>query len=69
MFKIISNLIIPLMVLGIVIYGIRQRVNVYDVFIEGAKESFEMVISLFPCMLAMIFGINLCLKSNALNYF
>lgn len=69
MFKIISNLIIPLMVLGIVIYGIRQRVNVYDVFIEGAKESFEMVISLFPYMLAMIFGINLFLKSNALNYF
>jgi spore maturation protein B len=67
MFNTISNLVIPLMVLGIVLYGIKKKVNVYDVFVEGAKESFEMVISLFPCLLAMILGINLFLKSDVLS--
>lgn len=67
MFALISSLIIPLMVLGIVLYGIIKKVNVYDVFIEGAKESFEMVLSLFPTFLAMILGVNIFLKSNLLN--
>lgn len=67
MLKIISSLIIPLMVLGIVLYGIIKKVNVYDVFIDGAKESFDMVLSMFPNLLAMILGINIFLKSNLLS--
>lgn len=63
----ISTLIIPIMVLGIMIYAVIKKVNVYDVFIEGAKESFDMVLSLFPTMLAMILGINIFVKSNLLN--
>ena len=59
MLTIISNLIIPLMVLGIVLYGITNKVNVYDIFIDGAKESFEMILSLFPNLLAMILCINI----------
>jgi spore maturation protein B len=67
--KMLSRLILPLIVLFIIVYGIIKKVNVYDVFIEGAKESFEMFVSLFPPMLAMIFAINLFIKSNCLNYF
>ena len=63
----ISTLIIPLMVIGIIMYAIIKKVNVYDVFVEGAKESFDMVLSLFPSMLAMILGINIFLKSNLLS--
>jgi len=67
MLGMISSLIIPLMVLGIVLYGIIKKVNVYDVFIDGAKESFDMVLSMFPNLLAMILGINIFLKSNILT--
>lgn len=67
MFNVISSLIIPIMVLTIIIYGIIKKVNVYDVFIEGAKEGFEMVLTLFPCLLAMLLGINIFLKSDVLN--
>lgn len=63
----ISNLIIPLMVLGTIIYGVLKKVDVYDVFIEGSKESFDMIISLFPNLLAMILGVNIFLKSNLLS--
>lgn len=65
----ISKLLIPSIVLFIVIYGIIKKVNVYDVFVDGAKESFDMFVSLFPPMLGMIFAINLFIKSNCLNYF
>lgn len=63
----ISNLIIPLIVLLVIIYGIRKKVNVYDTFIEGAKESFDMVINLFPTFLAMILGINIIINSGLIT--
>ena len=63
----ISTLIIPVIVLGIVGYGIYKNVNVYDVFIEGAMESFDMIIKIFPNLIAMILSINILLSSNVLN--
>ena len=64
----ISNLIIPIMVLGIIIYGVRKKINIYDVFVEGSKESYDMILTMFPCMLAMIFGVNIFIKSGVLEY-
>ena len=62
----LSSLILPLIVLIIVIYGLIKKVDIYDAFIEGSKESFPMILSMFPCMLAMIFGTNIFLKSEIL---
>jgi len=62
----ISNYILPLIVLIIVSYGIYKKVDVYDVFIDGAKESFDMIFSMFPCLLAMIFSVNIFLKGNVI---
>ena len=68
MIKIISSLMIPCLVLFILIYGILKKQNVYDLFIEGSKESFDMVISLFPSMLAMILGVNIFVKSEIISF-
>jgi spore maturation protein B len=65
--NLISSLIIPIMVLGVVAYGIYKRVDIYDVFIEGAKEGFSMVLTVFPYLLGMILAINLFLNSNILG--
>lgn len=62
----ISNLIIPLMVLFIIIYGIKKKVNIYDEFLTGSTESFGMILKIFPPLLAMILGINIFLKSGLL---
>lgn len=64
----ISNYIMPLLVLIIILYGIYKKVDIYNVFIEGSKESFELIYTMFPCFLAMIFGINIFLKSGFLDY-
>ena len=65
--NIISKLILPLIVLIIIIYGTKKKINVYDTFITGAKESFDITIKLFPNLLAMILGINIFVKSKVLE--
>ena len=65
----ISNLIIPILVLIVLIYGVYKKVNIYDEFLNGVNESFKMILKIFPCLLAMILGINIFLKSGILNLF
>lgn len=65
--SLVSSLIIPLLILGVIIYGVYKKVNVYDVFVEGAKEGIEIGISIFPCLLGMILGINILISSNFLD--
>lgn len=63
----VSNLVIPLMVLVIMLYGIYKKVDLYNEFLNGASESFGIVLKIFPCFLAMILGINIFLKSGILE--
>lgn len=57
------------MVLIVIGYGLLKKTNIYDVFVDGAKESFDMIFTMFPCLLGMIFGVNIFLKSGVLNIF
>lgn len=65
--SLISSLIIPIMVLGVIGYGVYKKINVYDAFISGAKESFDLIINIFPNLLAMMLAVKLFLNSNVLN--
>lgn len=60
----ISNYIIPIIVLIVLIYAMFKKVDIYDTFIEGAKESFDMSLKIFPCLLAMVLAVNIFIKSN-----
>ena len=63
-----SNIIIPLIVLIIIIYGVKQKRDIYYDFIEGSKESFSMIKNLFPTFLGMFLGINLLINSGFLSF-
>ena len=67
--KMASSLFIPILVLVVIIYGVYKKINVYDSFIDGAKEGVPMVSSMFFSLLAMIFGVNIFLKSGVVDYF
>lgn len=56
------------MVVFIVFYGFIKKVDVYDTFIEGVKESFSMITNLFPTFIAMILAINLFINSGFLDF-
>ena len=65
----ISSLFIPIVVLVVIVYGVLKKIDVYDSFVLGASEGIGMVISMFPPLLGMIFGVNIFLKSGIINYF
>lgn len=65
----VSSLFIPILVLVVIIYGAYKKINVYDSFVNGAKEGLPMAISMFFSLLAMIFGVNIFLKSGVIDYF
>lgn len=56
------------MVLFIILYAIFKKVDVYDTFIEGVKESFSMILNLFPTFIAMILAVNLFTNSGVLDF-
>lgn len=66
--EIISKIILPFFVLVIILYGVKKKVNIYDSFLEGAKDGLVTVFNIFPAILGMIFAINIFLDSHILNY-
>lgn len=64
----LSNLFIPLIVLLIIIVAFKKKVDIFDCFVDGAKEGMMMGLTVFPCLIAMIFGINILLKSEILDH-
>lgn len=66
--SLISKIILPLFIIIIIFYGVKKKINVYDVFLEGAKEGLVTVFSIFPAVIAMIFAINIFLDSNVLSF-
>ena len=43
----VSSLAMPSIILIIVVYGIVEKIKIFDVFLEGAKDGIEIVISIF----------------------
>lgn len=64
----LSKIIIPLFVILIIFYGFKKKVNVYDSFLEGAKEGLIMVFHITPTIIAMVFAVNIFLDSHFLEW-
>lgn len=66
--EIISKIILPIFIIGIILYAIKKKINIYDVFLDGAKEGLVTTFSIFPAVIAMIFAINIFLDSGVLYF-
>ena len=66
--EIVSKIILPIFIIGIIFYGVKKKINIYDVFLEGAKEGLVTTFSIFPAVIAMIFAINIFLDSEVLYF-
>ncbi len=67
--EIISKIILPIFIIIIIFYGVKKKINVYDAFLDGAKEGLVTTFNIFPAVMAMIFAINIFLDSNVLSLF
>jgi spore maturation protein SpmA len=65
--SLISNLLIFLLILTFLVTAHRRKVNVYDTFIEGAKQGFDVAITIIPFLLAMLVAIGIFRASGALD--
>ncbi|QDU35103.1 Spore maturation protein B [Poriferisphaera corsica] len=63
-----SLFIIPAMLLFIPLYGLFKRVPVYEVFVEGAKEGFDIAVMIIPYLIAILFAIGMFRASGAMAF-
>ncbi|MFW5930839.1 MAG: nucleoside recognition domain-containing protein [Desulfosalsimonas sp.] len=65
--EVISPWIIPGLVVGFLAYGMIQRVRVYEVFVEGAKEGFQVAVRIIPYLVAILVAVGMFRASGALE--
>ena len=68
MINFISVSAIPFMIVMIILFGIKEKQKVFDIFLDGAKEGLEVVISLFPTLLGIFLAIGLLRDSGILDF-
>ncbi len=66
--KVSGNLILLGIVVAIILGGLWKRINVFDSFIDGAKEGFDVVLKILPYLVAMLVAIRVFRDSGALTY-
>jgi spore maturation protein SpmA len=64
----LSPWILPGLMLGFLSFGIARRVNVYEVFVEGAREGFQVGISIIPFLVAILVAVGMLRASGALDW-
>lgn len=63
----VSDLLVPAVMFFIVVYGLLHKVDVFQSFIEGAKEAVNVVVDLLPTLVALMLGVAMLRTSGALD--
>ncbi len=66
--QIISIMAIPLIILVFISFGIIKKVKIYEVFVEGAKEGFNIAVRIIPFLVAMLVGIGIFRAGGAMEF-
>lgn len=63
----ISNLAMPMVILFIILYGISEKDNVFDSFIDGCKDGIEMTFNILPTLIGLFVAISSLRSSGVLE--
>lgn len=63
----ISDFIIPVTVLFIVVFGSLHRVNLYEAFLEGAKEGLKTVVEILPTLIGLLVAVEVLRAGGLLD--
>lgn len=61
------ELIMPLFAGIVVVFGLVKKVPVFDVFLKGAKEGIQLLYSIAPTIMGLVFAVDLLKSSGAIN--
>lgn len=64
----LSPWIIPCLMIGFLAFGVLRRVKVYEVFVEGAKEGFQVAVRIIPYLVAILVAVGMFRTSGALEF-
>ena len=62
-----ANIILMLIIIAFILAGMRKKINVYDAFIEGAKDGFTTAVRIIPYLVAILVGIGVFRASGAMD--
>ena len=62
-----ANIMLMLIIIAFIVAGVRKKVNVYDAFIEGAKDGFSTAVRIIPYLVAILVGIGVFRASGAMD--
>ena len=63
----VANILLFVVIIGFIVAGIRKRVNVYEAFIEGAKEGFHTAVRIIPYLVAILVAIGVFRAPGAMD--
>ncbi|MBP3775273.1 MAG: spore maturation protein [Bacteroidaceae bacterium] len=63
-----ANVLLFTIIVGFLLSGIRKRINVYDAFVEGAKEGFQTAVRIIPYLVAILVSIGVFRASGAMDW-
>ena len=63
-----ANILLFVIIVTFIVAGLRKRINVYDAFIEGAKDGFTTAVKIIPYLVAILVGIGVFRASGAMTY-
>lgn len=66
--SLVANMLLFGIIIAFIIAGIRKKINVYDAFIDGAKEGFKTAVMIIPYLIAMLVAIALFRASGAMTF-
>ncbi len=65
--SLVANILLMTIIICFIVAGMRKRINVYDAFIEGAKEGFSTAVRIIPYLVAILVGIGIFRASGAMD--
>ncbi len=63
-----SYFIIPVIVVGFPLYGLIRGVRVFETFVEGAKDGFNVAVRIIPYLVAILFAVGMFRASGAMDF-
>lgn len=63
-----ANVFLFVIIIGFIVAGMRKKINVYDAFVEGAKEGFTTAIRIIPYLVAILVAIGVFRASGCMDY-
>ncbi len=66
--SLLSYFVLPAIIVGFPLYGLYKKVPVYESFVEGAKEGFQVAVRIIPYLVAILFAIGMFRASGAMDF-